>query len=81
MPVSDSPEDPNGRARSPAVPGHRREGAGNERPQRRAGAPGLEGGVGVYWDEWSPCWLLVTGFPFSPGPFSLIPGLCLAEIC
>lgn len=67
MPDSDIPKDPTGPAGGPRCWDTGEKAPGNERPQRLTAAPGLAGGVGVYWGERSPSWLL-SSFPFLWDP-------------
>lgn len=82
MPDLDIPKDPTSLARGPPVLGHGEKAPRNERPQRRTAAPGLAGGVGVYWGEWSRSGSFP--FPVPPGPFLLTAAgaaLGSAETC
>lgn len=67
MPDSDTPKDPTSPAGGPRCWDTGEKAPGDERPQRRAAAPGLAGGVGVYRGERSPSWLLPS-FPFLRDP-------------
>lgn len=58
MPDSDMSKGPTSPAGGPRCWDTGEKAPGNERPQRRTPAPGLAGGVGVYWGERSPSWLL-----------------------